>query len=228
MSTRSRHVLRALRFVAHVAKCARSHSPAPSLTPGAPRHEKATKDMTEELAARLQALLDKEEIREVTYRFARGVDRRDWELIRSCYHEDAVDHHGVFDGPASEYVAWVTTNLPELADATTHHISNGLIELHGDVAFCESYVLAAHRYTREDGAKADFLVGARYIDRFERRRGEWRIAERQLLWDWARDDFLAGEFDAVGIDPDSLRFGAPSREDKVYGLRRETIRLASS
>ena len=184
--------------------------------------------MTSQLQSRLQALLDKEEIREVTYRFARGVDRHDWELIRSCYHDDAVDRHGVFDGPAGEYVTWVAANVPALADTTTHHISNGLIELHGDLAFCESYVLAAHRYTRKDGTKADFLVGARYIDRFERRRGEWRIAERQLLWDWARDDLLAGEFDAVGIDPDSLRFGEPGQEDGVYRLRREAIAPASS
>jgi ketosteroid isomerase-like protein len=178
--------------------------------------------MTEQLVARLQALLDKEEIREVTYRFARGVDRHDWELIRSCYHDDAIDHHGVFDGLASEYVAWVTTNVPELADATTHHVSNGLIELHGDVAFCESYVLAAHRYTREDGSKADFLVGARYIDRFERRAGVWRVTKRQLLWDWARDDALAGEFDAVGIDPQALRFGEHGQDDGVYRLHRGT------
>jgi ketosteroid isomerase-like protein len=184
--------------------------------------------MAEELDHRLQALLDKEEIREVTYRFARGVDRHDWELMRSCYHDDALDCHGLFDGLATEYVSWATENVPQLADATTHHVSNVLIELEGDVAFCESYVLAAHRYVRNDGRKADFLCGARYVDRFERRGGKWRIAKRQLVWEWVRDDVLEAEFDAVGIDPTALRFGEQSREDEVYGRIRGPMRPRDS
>jgi ketosteroid isomerase-like protein len=175
--------------------------------------------MAEQLDPRVQTLLDKEEIRDVTYRFARGVDRHDWELIRSCYHEDAIDNHGVFDGPANEYIAWAAENVPELAEATTHHVSNGLIDVQGDVAVCETYVLAAHRYTRENGERADFLCGARYVDRFERRDGEWRIARRQLLWDWVRDDVLEGEFEAIGIDPSKLRFGEHGPADGVYTVR---------
>jgi ketosteroid isomerase-like protein len=178
-----------------------------------------SRTLAEPLDPRLQVLLDKEDIREVTYRFARGVDRHDWELIRSCYHDDGVDCHGIFDGPATEYVAWVTENVPKLATSTTHHVSNGLIDVQGDVAFCESYVLAAHRYVRDDGQRADFLCGARYVDRFERRDGRWRIAHRQLLWDWVRDDRLDGEFEAVGIDPSQLRFGEHGPADGVYRIR---------
>jgi ketosteroid isomerase-like protein len=177
--------------------------------------------MAEPLEPRLQVLLDKEEIREITYRFARGVDRHDWDLIRSCYHEDAIDRHGVFDGPVADYLAWVAEHVPLLATATTHHVSNGLVDVQGDVAFCESYVLAAHRYVRDDGERADFLCGARYVDRFERRDGRWAIAERQLLWDWVRDDVLAGDFEGVGIDPSDLRFGEHGPADGVYRLRAE-------
>jgi ketosteroid isomerase-like protein len=175
--------------------------------------------MADQLDPRLQVLLDKEQIRDVTYRFARGVDRHDWELIRSCYHDDAVDRHGIFNGPANEYIEWVMENVPKLATATTHHVSNGQIDVQGDVAYCESYVLANHRYERNDGTSADFLCGARYVDRFERRDGEWRIAHRQLLWDWVRDDKLEAEFEAVGIDPGMLAFGAQGPTDGVYTLR---------
>jgi ketosteroid isomerase-like protein len=176
-------------------------------------------DDMQPLDPRLQELLDKEEIREVTYRFARGVDRHDWDLVRSCYHDDAKDLHGIFDGPAADYVAWVSENLPKFADRTTHHVSNGLIELHGDVAFCESYVFAAHRHTR-DGAKADCLCGARYVDHLERRQGVWRIVTRQLVWEWVRDDAVGGEFDALGIDPDRCRWGEHGGGDAAYTLGR--------
>jgi ketosteroid isomerase-like protein len=177
---------------------------------------------TQPLDPRLQILLDKEEIRELTYKFARGVDRLDWELVRSCYHDDAVDRHGVFDGPVDAYVAWATENMPKFADHSTHHVSNGLIEIEGDVAFSESYVLAAHRYTREDGTQADCLCGARYVDHLERRDGTWRIVTRQLVWEWVRDDTLAdGAYEALGIDPDRLRWGERGRTDPAYTLGRD-------
>ncbi len=56
---------------------------------------------------RLQALLDKQEIEEVVLRYCRGIDRRDFDLVRACYHPDARDHHGSFDGTVEEFVAWV-------------------------------------------------------------------------------------------------------------------------
>jgi hypothetical protein len=37
-------------------------------------------------------------IQDVLYRYARGVDRRDWELVRSVYHPDATDDHGGYRG----------------------------------------------------------------------------------------------------------------------------------
>ena len=46
------------------------------------------------LDPRLQSLLDKDEIRDVVMRFARGGDRHDWQLVRSCHHDDALDDHG--------------------------------------------------------------------------------------------------------------------------------------
>ncbi|MCB2109209.1 MAG: nuclear transport factor 2 family protein, partial [Rhodobacteraceae bacterium] len=40
---------------------------------------------------RIAALLDKEEIRDVLMRYGRGVDRADADLLRSCYHPDAIE-----------------------------------------------------------------------------------------------------------------------------------------
>ena len=88
---------------------------------------------------RLQALLDKQEIEEVVLRYCRGIDRRDFDLVRSCYHSDAQDHHGSFDGTVDEFVTWVD-GLTSRYRWTTHLVGNVLIDLADDgVAACETY-----------------------------------------------------------------------------------------
>ncbi|MEY3566868.1 MAG: hypothetical protein RLZ19_882, partial [Actinomycetota bacterium] len=46
----------------------------------------------------IDEVVAREHIRDVVYRYARGVDRRDFDLVRSCYHPDATDDHGPFTG----------------------------------------------------------------------------------------------------------------------------------
>jgi hypothetical protein len=53
-----------------------------------------------------------------------------------------------------------------------------------------------YRVEGSDAQRGDMVMGVRYLDRFEKRAGEWRIAYRQLLWEWVRHDAL------VPLDPD--------------------------
>src|SRR5208283_1897601 len=53
----------------------------------------------------LRELLDKQQIYEVALRYCRGLDRMDFELVRSCYHPDGIDHHTGFSGLRDEWVA---------------------------------------------------------------------------------------------------------------------------
>jgi len=170
---------------------------------------------------RLQALLDRDEIRRVIMNFARGVDRHDWDLVRSCYHEGARDNHGPFDGDAGEYVEWVAENLPQLAERTMHFIGNVIIELESEtVARSEAYVVGYHRYRREDGTRADWLGGGRYLDRFEKRKGAWKIADRLLVWEWARDEAVGLEFESFGLETEGFAWGAHGGEDPLYSFGR--------
>jgi len=141
----------------------------------------------------LEELLHKEAIREQLYRYCRAVDRGDKELMRSIYHPDATDNHGVFEGPASKFVELDVAEVMAGLVITQHLIGNILIEIDGDAARAESYVLASHRVEQNDGPH-DIVVWGRYLDRFERRQGEWRIAHRQCVFDGLRNDKASADF----------------------------------
>jgi ketosteroid isomerase-like protein len=168
----------------------------------------------------LQSLLDKQDIREVLLKYCRAIDRCDEELLRTVYHPDARDEHGNFRGPASEFISYVMKGLKEGPYASTSHcLGNILIELDGDIAFAESYVTSWHPLTR-DGDEYNWLMSGRYVDRFERRQGVWKIAHRVTVCDW---EYLfappqAEVLERSGFMPrrDVFTTGKRSREDAVY------------
>jgi hypothetical protein len=159
---------------------------------------------------RLQELLDKQEIHEVLMRYCRGIDRCDEELLRSVYHPDATDNHGLFGGKAADFIPWALSGL-ERDQSTNHFIANELIEIRGDVAYSESYLIAVHRRRQDDGNIVDLTFGGRYVDRLERRAGAWKIADRKVVLDWSRIDPVEKAFSL-----EKFLAGKRSREDEVY------------
>jgi ketosteroid isomerase-like protein len=159
----------------------------------------------------IDELLAKQEITELLYRYCRGIDRLDWTLVRSCYHDDAFDDHGIFRGSPEEFVAFFTEFLGAMT-ATTHTLGNILITVDGDVAGCESYILAWHRLPADGDTPRDLTASGRYVDRLERRNGQWKIAHRTVLFDWARFDPVGEEFDL----PPEVIFGRRDRNDLSY------------
>jgi len=134
--------------------------------------------------ARLSALLDKQDIEEVVLRYCRGIDRRDFDLVRHCYHPDATDHHGSFSGDVEEYIAWVD-KLTARYRWTMHFVGNVLIELADDsTAACETYGVSLHR-SDDPRPFMNLATGFRYLDRFEQRDGHWKIAERNAIGEWS-------------------------------------------
>jgi ketosteroid isomerase-like protein len=158
---------------------------------------------------RLRELWDLREIEQVILRLARATDRRDSEAILACYHEGAVDDHGAFRGSAAEFAAWVPKTLAIFA-ATQHFLSPPRIELEGDAARCETYCTAHHLFPPEDpGGARDAIMGLRYVDRFERRAGAWRIARRTCVWDYT---YIVPASDRWPFGPE-WRLGRPGPDD---------------
>ncbi len=139
--------------------------------------------MKEPASVALQALLDKQAITEVLYRYCRGVDRHDRAALVSVYWPEAIDDHVAYVGDAAGYIEFSMNFMPGIR--TSHVLSNILIEFDtAGAARVESYYRAYHDLPAEDGARNDWILGGRYLDRFERRGDEWRILHRVLAVDF--------------------------------------------
>ena len=164
--------------------------------------------------ARLARLLDRQDIELVIHRYCRGIDRRDLALVRSCYHDDATDRHGSFFGSADEYVAWVDGLLARYR-FTTHALHQITIEFGDarDLAAAESYGLSVHR---GDPAKPhqNLATAFRYLDRFERRAGVWKIASRVAIGEWS----LRLPAEAWWAIPEGHATSARDGNDPLYAL----------
>lgn len=155
------------------------------------------------------AAADRAEIYTVLARYCRGVDRRDPDLIRSTYHADAFDDHGAYQGDLDGFVDFVAKEVWSRFRTTMHKLGQALVEVEGDVAAAETYAVCHHVVAEGGRDVADSVMGIRYLDRFERREGEWRIARRQLRWEWIRTDALEP------LDP-AWTQGVASAADPVF------------
>lgn len=124
----------------------------------------------------ISELVDRHHIHAVLLRYARGLDRLDNALARSCYWDDAIEDHGNFVGTPDDFIRWADgTTL--MFEATQHAILNHTCDLQGDEAFCETY----YHFSGVTAEGPNFMSTGRYVDHFEKRGGEWRIANRVTI-----------------------------------------------
>lgn len=137
--------------------------------------------MTPQEKRDLVYLLDRRAIDDLLARYTRGVDRLDRELLASVYHEDALDDHGCFVGTREEFIDYVLAMHTEHHHATMHFAGSTTVEIDGATAHAETYYLFCSMNKR---GQPFTMVGGRYLDRMEKRDGEWRILHRKCLTDW--------------------------------------------
>lgn len=132
----------------------------------------------------IKRLLDTQAIQDALVRYCRGVDRADPELIDSAYHSDAVDEHGARRFEGDEIGAGIIEMTRQMR-VTLHCITNTSIVFHAcDKAGCECY-FSTWQTMEFEGCERILAGLGRYLDRFERRNGQWRIAHRLVVVDLA-------------------------------------------
>ena len=165
----------------------------------------------------VEELLAKQEITDLVGRYMRGLDRLDRDLLRATFHDDATTDYGFFKGDPDAFCDMAMAALREHL-ANHHMIGQVLIDIEGEVAFGEVYFQAFHRIVT-DGEERDLFISGRYVDRYERRDGQWKFAFRSEVNDWARNDPASDDY--FRTTPDSLR-GARKPQDAIY--QRDALR----
>lgn len=160
----------------------------------------------------VQELASREALRRLVSLYSRAVDRRDFALLRSLYHDDAFEDHGdMFSGGPDAYVAFVEKALSNY-EATAHYAVTMNFEVDGDRAEGEVYKINYHR-TAGTGAY-EVITGSRSLDRFRCDCGEWRFLGRSITLDWSTkrpvDPEAYRDF-AAGSQP-----GRPGPDDLSY------------
>jgi hypothetical protein len=92
---------------------------------------------------------------------------------------------------------------------TQHVLAQSLIDLDGTTARVETHVTSYHRLDM-GSEERDSVVSGRYLDVFEKRGGEWRIAQRTMLYDWIQDF-------GVSVDWSQGAMGIPFSGDHYTG-----------
>ena len=149
----------------------------------------------------MEELLAKQEIYELSCNYMRGLDRLDAALMHTVFHDDATVDYGFFQGSGKDFVAFAQNALKDHL-ANHHMIGQVNIKVDGDQAVGEVYFQAFHKVV-QDGEQQDLFISGRYVDRYERRDGVWKISFRSEVNDWARleadsDTYLEGSGCLIG------------------------------
>jgi hypothetical protein len=133
--------------------------------------------MDRNLEAKLQEIVDRHEIWTLLLRFARGLDRMDREMVRSCYWDDAVEDHYTFIGTPDGFIDWTFAYMESSNSVQHHGITNHFCEIDGDDAQSETY----YSFIGVNLEPPHVLSVGRYVDHFQRREGIWKNANRVTM-----------------------------------------------
>ena len=136
--------------------------------------------------ARLQKLVDRQDVEETIYRYASAIDQKDYATLRTTLADDVVaqyagapEIHG-----ADTLVKWI--DEMSVDQAFQHHMLN---VFHVDIDGDEARTLTYHtsHQTRLDRPDAVLLIVGRYRDVLRREGGTWKIVEKRMEVGWMEE-----------------------------------------
>ncbi|HEX4507495.1 MAG TPA: nuclear transport factor 2 family protein [Alphaproteobacteria bacterium] len=169
--------------------------------------------------AAVTALLEKQAITEVLYRYCRAMDRIDREATLAIWHPDGTCNYssteGVPDMLFRDYLTSSTKSRQGFANHS-HQITNILIALEGEHAVSEVYFTASLQSVPADGTVTEHLWRGRYLDRWSKRAQEggnhWAIDHRQVIF----DSYTPYDFPAERLKGMPVALSRRDAEDPSY------------
>lgn len=156
--------------------------------------------------AALQRLLDEAACRRILMRYGPALDWHDMEALQDLFWPDAMLDYGFISGSALKCLP-ILLGADKGAQRRFHLIGGEVLTWDGnDVAHAESCGITQAIAVTGSGQTSSVFYG-RYLDRFERRSSEWRIASRRYLLHgvytgpYVEADAIAGLPKADGLGP---------------------------
>jgi hypothetical protein len=203
------------------------------------RSMKSIEERLERLTIEHADILARQSIEEVLARYARAIDRLDLDLLKSVFHEDGVNHeYGGGDVNLHRWSEHIIPQLHSLFAGTMHHITHKSNTVSGEGAASEAYFISYHliqgrredvvRFFGEQYAQRietlgcldtghEYIGGGRYLHRWERRNGLWKISERTATLEWNHYR-PATPLEAGSMLATIVPLARRDREDPVYRL----------
>jgi SnoaL-like protein len=170
-----------------------------------------------ERSPELDVLLAKQALHELNAAYCRAMDRADATALAALFHPGAIVNGGMFNGDAAHFSQAGPAWLREHATLVFHSVTNEFFVVEGDVASGESYLLA-FLTMRTEGGNRDVITGGRYLDRYERRNGQWRFTQRTFVMDCNLNQASTGIYDDALNPPGQYRgaFGPNDPSDRFW------------
>lgn len=140
---------------------------------------------------RIKELIDKDDLRELLFRYAECVDKKKWPEWEDCFAENAqvVMPFASHSGRAG-LAEWGKAALAPF-EITEHLYGNIQVRIDGDQATGRCNFWGAHTHSRKDISR-HFDEGGSYSYQFVRTKAGWRISRLDLDITWKTGDDNTG------------------------------------
>ena len=115
----------------------------------------------------LQELVDKAAIRDLMARYARGIDRPDFDLIASSFTPDVDAKYGRWEAHGRDDIVNKLRPGISRTDSSTHFMGDQQFQFNGDIADVETYAIIYILYTL-DSTQYQSMSGIHYEDKMVR------------------------------------------------------------
>ncbi|MFN7752416.1 MAG: nuclear transport factor 2 family protein [Pseudomonadota bacterium] len=159
----------------------------------------------------VHTLLAKQDIADLAQRWGRARDQGLWDDLALTFHPGGTIKVMWFEGTHQDFIAACAKRFVPGRGTTKHFFGASVVDVDGQRALCETPA-ALSQAGELHGVRFTSQSFLRFLDRVERRAGEWRIVQRNAIYEG--DRFMPET--PVELDPAILDLYAPPFKYLAY------------